>query len=127
MVFLPCLWKIFVILSTLLTIASDRQIGSRTIETFQGGPFGRVVETGFYKEFIPSAFGQIISVLREIFQNWGGGGCSPPTPAPVRLCVHKSFLVELVLNPGYFACLPVIIYCSLYVPQTSFEICCFYL
>ena len=41
--------KICIILSILLKIASDRQIGSRAIETFQDGPFGRVVEAGLYK------------------------------------------------------------------------------
>ena len=41
--------KMFIILSILLTIASDRQIGSRAIETFQEGPFGCVVEAGLYK------------------------------------------------------------------------------
>jgi len=29
--------------------ASDRQIGSRAIQTFQYGPFGRVLETGLNK------------------------------------------------------------------------------
>ena len=37
-------------------IASDQQIGSRAIETFQDGPFGRVIEAGLYKLFILSAF-----------------------------------------------------------------------
>ena len=41
--------KISIILSILLTIASDRQIGSRGIEIFQDGPFGRLVEAGLYK------------------------------------------------------------------------------
>ena len=40
---------IFIILSILSTIASDRQIDSRAIETFQDGPFGRVVEDVRYK------------------------------------------------------------------------------
>ena len=35
--------------SILLTIARDLQIGSRAIETFQDGLFGRVVEVGLYK------------------------------------------------------------------------------
>jgi len=29
--------------------ASDRQIGSKAIQTFQDGPFGRVVEAGLNK------------------------------------------------------------------------------
>ena len=41
--------KIFIILSILLTIASERRIGSRAIETFQDRPCGHVVETGLYK------------------------------------------------------------------------------
>ena len=48
--FLP--WRrpeIFIILSILLTIASHRQIGSKAFESFEGGPFGRVVEAGLYK------------------------------------------------------------------------------
>ena len=39
--------KIFIILSIpQLTIASDRQIDNRAIETFQDGPFARFVEVG---------------------------------------------------------------------------------
>ena len=33
----------------LLTIVRDLPIGSRAIETFQDGLFGRVVEVGLYK------------------------------------------------------------------------------
>ena len=40
--------KVFIILTILLTVASDRQIGSGAINTFQDGPFGRVVEAGLY-------------------------------------------------------------------------------
>jgi len=43
------------ILPTLLKIASDRQIGSRAIQTFQNVLCGRVVEAGLYKLFIPNA------------------------------------------------------------------------
>lgn len=62
--------------------ASDRQIGSRAIQTFQDGPFSRVVEAGLFKYFIPSAIARIKSVLPENMSKLGKGGGAVPLPPP---------------------------------------------
>ena len=67
----------------------DRQ--QSAIQTFQDRRFGRVVEAGLNKEFVPSALAR---------KTGGGGDCCPRTP---DVCMISYVLTSpWGLNPGLF-------------------------
>ena len=88
-------------MSTLLIIARDRHIGSRVIQTFKHGPFGRVFEAGLYKKFIPSAFARIKSVFPKFSKLGGAEAPLSPGPRPVRLNLgsDKINLIRIKFPP----------------------------